>query len=293
MSIVKDYENYLAKRAEFEKNPMSKYWTKQAERYMEPFRMFGNVYYVGDSWVCVHLIDTGDGLLLIDAGNCGNTAMLIHSIWKAGFDPADVKWILLSHGHVDHVGGVKFMRDMFGTKIYMGEPDAIMYREHPEKSYIQDSPDLMDAPCEPDGVIRDGDEMTFGNVTMKFYLVPGHTEGCIAIFFDVTEGDRTVCAGYYGGFGFNTLATDYLTEIGDPKCHMREVYLESLKKVRNEHVDFFLGNHCINNHMPEKLEAIKNGADRTVWIDPEEWGRYLDEKRDALLKFMKENPAAE
>ena len=149
MSIVKDNENYLAKRAEFEKNPMSKYWTKQAERYMEPFRMFGNVYYVGDSWVCVHLIDTGDGLLLIDAGNCGNTAMLIHSIWKAGFDPADVKWILLSHGHVDHVGGVKFMRDMFGTKIYMGEPDAIMYREHPEKSYIQDSPDFMDAPCEP------------------------------------------------------------------------------------------------------------------------------------------------
>ena len=58
-------------------------------------------------------------------------------------------------------------------------------------------------------------------------------------------------------------------------------------------MDFFLGNHCINNHMPEKLEAIKNGADRTVWIDPEEWGRYLDEKRDALLKFMKENPAAE
>ena len=90
MSIVKDYENYLAKRAEFEKNPMSKYWTKQTERYMEPFRMFGNVYYVGDSWVCVHLIDTGDGLLLIDAGNCGNTAMLMHSIWKAGFNPENV-----------------------------------------------------------------------------------------------------------------------------------------------------------------------------------------------------------
>lgn len=293
MSMKENYQNYCERRAEFEKNPMSKYWTEQNARYMEPFRMFGNVYYVGDSWVCVHLIDTGDGLLLIDAGNCENTAMLIYSIWKAGFDPADVKWLIISHGHVDHIGGAKFMREMFGTKIYMGAPDAAMYREHPEKSFVQDSPDLMDELIAPDVEIRDGDELTFGSVKMKFYLVPGHTEGCISFFFDVTEGDRTVRAGYYGGFGFNTLAADYLTEIGDPQCHMREIYLDSLKKVRNEHVDFFLGNHCINNHMAEKLEKIKNGADSSVWIDPQEWGSYLNEKRDALLVFMKENPAAE
>ena len=119
MSMKEDYQNYCERRAEFKKNPLSKNWTEQNTRYMEPFRMFGNVYYVGDSWVCVHLIDTGDGLLLIDAGNCENTAMLIYSIWKAGFDPADVKWLIISHGHVDHIGGAKFMREMFGTKIYM------------------------------------------------------------------------------------------------------------------------------------------------------------------------------
>lgn len=151
----------------------------------------------------------------------------------------------------------------------------------------------MDELIAPDVEIRDGDELTFGSVKMKFYLVPGHTEGCISFFFDVTGGNRTVRAGYYGGFGFNTLAADYLTEIGDLQCHMREIYLDSLKKVRNEHVDFFLGNHCINNHMAEKLEKIKNGADSSVWIDSQEWGSYLDEKRDALLVFMKENPAAE
>ena len=208
MSMKEDYQNYCERRVEFKKNPMSKYWTEQNARYMEPFHMFGNVYYVGDSWVCVHLIDTGDGLLLIDAGNCGGTAMLIHSIWKAGFNPEDVKWIILSHGHVDHIGAAQFMRNMFGTKIYMGAPDAAMYREHPEKSFVQDSPDLMDELIAPDVEIRDGDELTFGSVKMKFYLVPGHTEGCISFFFDVTEGNRTVLAGYYGGCGFNTLASD-------------------------------------------------------------------------------------
>lgn len=88
----------------------------------------------------------------------------------------------------------------------------------------------MDELIAPDVEIRDGDELTFGSVKMKFYLVPGHTEGCISFFFDVTEGNRTVRAGYYGGFGFNTLAADYLTEIGDPQCHMREIYLDSLKR---------------------------------------------------------------
>lgn len=72
------------------------------------------------------------GLLLFDAGNCGNgaTAMLINAIWEAGFHPSDVKWLVLSHGHVDHIGAVNFFRRMFGTKIYLGNR-CRMYREHP------------------------------------------------------------------------------------------------------------------------------------------------------------------
>ncbi|MFD0704750.1 hypothetical protein ACFQY8_03175 [Alloscardovia venturai] len=60
-------------------------------RYVHPFRILGDVWFVGDSWVSVHLIDTGNGLLLTDAGNVGATAQLIQSIWEAGFNPADVK----------------------------------------------------------------------------------------------------------------------------------------------------------------------------------------------------------
>ena len=71
---------------------------------MQPFQIYGNLYYVGDSWVCVHIVDTGNGLLMFDAGNCGAQAMLIHAIWELGFNPADVKWLILSHGHVDHFG---------------------------------------------------------------------------------------------------------------------------------------------------------------------------------------------
>lgn len=74
MSIRESYEAYLDRRDQLSQSPMVRYWLNQESRYVHPFRLYGNVWYVGDSWVCVHLIDTGDGLLLIDSGNCGATA---------------------------------------------------------------------------------------------------------------------------------------------------------------------------------------------------------------------------
>lgn len=288
MSIRTEYEAYLQRREALASNPMGKrIWLDQESRYVHPFRIFGNVWYVGDSWVCVHLIDTGDGLLLIDSGNCAATAMLVNAIWEAGFNPADVKWIIHSHGHVDHIGGAVFFKKMFGTKLYLGEPDARMFREQPEISLVHESTDLADVLFEPDEVIRDGDVMTFGNVTMEFFLVPGHTEGCIACFFDVCDGDQVVRAGYHGGFGFNTLKKEYLMEIGDRELSMRQRYLASLDKVRNQPVDLFLGNHCINNQTLERRDRLLAEPDGpNPFIDSTLWGSYLDAKREELLAFM-------
>ena len=287
MSLRQDYEAYMQRRAEVAATRFGEIWLNQESRYVHPFRLYGNVWYVGDSWVCVHLIDTGDGLLLIDSGNCGATAMLVNAIWEAGFNPADVKWIIHSHGHVDHIGGAMFFKKMFGTKLYIGEPDAVMFREFPGISAIQDSPSIADTIFEPDGVIREGDEMTFGNTTMKFYLVPGHTAGCIACFFDVHDGDETKRAGYYGGFGFNTLTRANLEEIGDPELKTRQVYLDSLAKVRDEKVEVFLGNHCINNQTLERrARQLENPDGPNPFVDSEAWGKYLDQKRDDLYRFM-------
>ena len=93
--------------------------------------------------------------------------------------------------------------------------------------------------------------------------------------------------GYYGGFGFNTLQKDYLIENGDPKFAMRQTYLDSLAKVRDEKVEVFLGNHCINNDTlgrRKKQQADPDGPN--PFVDDRAWGAYLDEKRDALLAFM-------
>ena len=89
--------------------------------------------------------------------------------------------------------------------------------------------------------------------------------------------------------GFNTLQKDYLIEIGDPEYKTRQTYLNSLAKVRNEKVEIFLGNHCINNDtLGRRQKQLDDPDGPNPFIDTEVWGKYLDEKRDALLEFMKD-----
>jgi metallo-beta-lactamase class B len=286
MSMKKDYEAFMAKKEAFFQRPISEMWRYQEKRYIKPFQMFGNLYYVGETWVCVHLIDTGDGLLLIDAGNFNTSGMLINAIWEVGFNPADIKWVILSHGHIDHIGSAIFLRNMFGSKLYLGEPDAEMFIKNPALSYIQYNPNITDYLFEPDVVIRDGDVLKFGNTEIRFVLVPGHSAGTIACFFDITDGNETIRAGYYGGFGFNTLTKDYLQEIGDTKYEMRRTYLSSLEKVMDEPVDIFLGNHTHNNNIIEKRKSQVQHPGTNPYIDPDEWRQYLSKKKKELIAFM-------
>lgn len=287
MSMKSDYEAYLKRQNAVRESPTGRFWINQEERYIKPFEIFGNLYYVGDSWVCVHIIDTGDGLLMLDAGNCGAEAMLIHSIWEMGFNPSDVKWIILSHGHVDHFGAASFFKRMFGTRIYLGAPDVQMFREEPYLSMVQESGNCMDTLVDIDVEIQDGDVHKFGNTEVQFCLVPGHTRGCIACFFDVVDGKEKKCAGYYGGFGFNTLQKDYLIEIGDVDCNMRQIYLDSLKKVRDKKVDIFIGNHTANVDLVNKQKYMLEHPNENPFINKNLWKDYLDSKRNELIAMMK------
>ena len=287
MTMKEQYDLYVEQREAALARPMSHFHFNQESRYVRPFRLFGNVWYVGDNWVCVHLIDTGDGLLLIDSGNCGAAAMLVHTIWEAGFNPADVKWIIHSHGHLDHFGASVFFKRMFGTKLYLGARDAKMFREQPELSIVQGTYNLCDELFIPDYEIKEGDMLTFGNTTMEFFEVPGHTDGCIACFFDAYNGDEVKRCGYYGGFGFNTLTKENLLEMGEPEFKTRQVYLDSLAKVRDQKVEIFLGNHCINNDtLGRRARQLADPDGPNPFVDDTLWANYLDEKRDALLAFM-------
>jgi metallo-beta-lactamase class B len=284
------YQEYLNRQeAVRQTNPLSDtVWLHQTKRYVQPFCIYGNLYYVGDSWVCVHIVDTGNGLLMFDAGNCGSNgkAILLYSIFKLGFDPADIKWCVLSHAHVDHIGCAAFLKEMFGTRLYISDVDAKMMEETPELTMLFDNTDVAEELFVPDYRIQENETIKFGNTEVLFRLVPGHTPGTLACFFDVKGklGDKR--AGYFGGYGFNTLKKEYLIEIGDTEFKMRNAYLQSIDKVIDEPVDIFIANHTDNGDYMDKIKALHSDAESTAFIDPMCWKKYLTEKKTALKQFM-------
>ena len=178
------------------------------------------------------------------------------------------------------------MKNMFGTRIYLGVRDEQMMRETPELTFIQGCPDLSAEMFTPDVLIHDGDVHTFGDTTVTFREVPGHTAGCIACFFDGTENGVVKRFGYFGGFGFNTIAKDMLLEYGDTAYCRRQEFMDSLKKVEDEPVDIFLGNHVRNNKLLQKRELLLQGVAYNPFIDPGEWKAYMQEMEQNLQKFM-------
>ncbi|MEQ2427897.1 MBL fold metallo-hydrolase [Enterocloster hominis (ex Hitch et al. 2024)] len=258
---------------------------KYPEKYrVLPFRIFGNLYYVGNADVGAHLIDSGDGLILIDTTYPSTAALLIQSIWELGFRPEDIRIILHTHGHFDHFGGTALIKALSGARTFLGEADARMFCEQPQLALCADCRGYAyTEPFVPDVEIRDGDIISLGNTEIKAVATPGHTDGVMSFFFDVTDGTNVLRAGLFGGAGVNTMTSDFNARYHNSQC--RRQFPESLEKIRNEKVDITLGNHAAQNHTLEKYEKMKSQKDGdNPFIDSGEWQEFI---RSAGANFQR------
>ena len=233
--------------------------TKPYEGRIEPFKIIGNVYFTGTFQASSHLIDTGDGLILIDTGYSNTLYLLINSIYALGFNPKDVKYIINTHWHGDHTEGTAAMAELSGAKTLIGKDDFEKAKQH----FVADI------------LVKDGDTLSLGNTTIRFVETPGHTKGTISLFFDTEENGKIYRVGTFGGAGANTLASPWFDY---DNC--REDYVKSLNKLRNEKVDVFLGNHVWNNDTLNKANILRNTGENK-FIDDKLWNEFLDfcEKR--------------
>lgn len=230
---------------------------------IEPFKIAGNLYFVGMHAASSHLIDTGDGLILIDTGYLTGLYLVVESIRKLGFDPRDIKYIINTHWHWDHAEASGAMADLTGAKNVIGHHDAEDVKRY----------------CDPDVLVHDGDTLTLGNTTIRFMETPGHTRGTISFFFDVTEGGRAYRVGTFGGAGHNTLVP------GDREYEeCVEDYRNSVARLLREPVDIFIGNHVWNNGTEEKAELLRTTGENK-FIDPTAWGKFLDGCAEGASKF--------
>lgn len=244
--------------------------TRPWEFAVEPFRIAGNLFYVGNGDVSSHLIDTGDGLLLLDTAFPQTVYLLLESVRRLGFDPGDIHTIVHCHGHYDHFGGTKAIVELTDAQTAMGVDDAFILTARPELSWAPEYGVEFYESFGLDVPVRDGQVIRQGNVEIECLHIPGHTPGAMAFFFQVEEGGERYSVGLNGGPGLNTLTDEYLAQYG-LSFEARAHYLASLEKLKARYVDITLGAHPGQNDTLRKRERI--GREKNPFVDAKEWPR--------------------
>ena len=238
-----------------------------------PFRIADNLYYVGNKDVSSHLVDTGEGLLLLDTGYTQATHMLLDSVRAMGFAPADIKWILHSHGHLDHFGCTRILVEKYGCKTYFPAVDLPLLNERADLNWHEEFGQNYEPPYdtwfEPDVLVHPGDVLQFGNTKVEFFDAGGHTPGTLAIRFTLPGGLK---AAMHGGVGVNTLSAAY-SQKKNLGSTWRDAFIRNVRNLYGLEVDIVLGNHPGQTKTFEKMERM--GGESNPFIDPAEWDRLM------------------
>jgi metallo-beta-lactamase class B len=165
-----------------------------------PFKIFDNLYHVGVGTVSTWLIPTTSGLILIDSSQEPYVDHVLNNIRNAGFDPKDIKYILIVHGHLDHFGGAARIKELSGARVGLTEADWKMVEEVARQPQPAASPfNRIIQRDEHDLVLKDGDTITLGKTSIKVYVTPGHTPGSASFEFTVYDKGKPYKAFMFGG----------------------------------------------------------------------------------------------
>jgi len=265
------------------------FYAHPAIAFIEPFKMADRLYYVGDKEVCVHLLETDEGLILFDSGFFHTKHLLFESIRKLGFDPADVKWILHTHEHYDHCGASDDFKRLYDTKLAISKEGADALKKWPRRGiYEWGGANPYIAVPEFDYLLQDGEIFEFGGVKIRCVLTPGHAEGVMSFFFDVTDNGKTYLAGLFGGAGTYAMRLPDMLSMGVP-LDMPQKMMQSLDLLEKEPVSVHLGNHPNNNETVEKREKqLKEGGNPFV-DNGESWNKFLGIIRGRTVDIIANN----
>jgi len=164
--------------------------------YREPVKVFDNFYFVGQAEHSAWAVTTSEGIIIVDAiWDYSVEDEIVGGLKKLGFDPASIKYVIVSHGHIDHAGGAKYLQDHFGARIILAEEDWEGMSRNPQP-WPKPKRDM---------VAVDGQKLTLGDTTLTIYKTPGHTLGTLSTLIPVKDAGKPHLAVEVGGTGFNWL----------------------------------------------------------------------------------------
>jgi metallo-beta-lactamase class B len=187
--------------------------------YADPAKIFDNLYFVGGRIHSSWALTTSEGIILIDTIYPYNSEeLIIGGMKKLGLDPKNIKYVLISHAHADHIGGAEMLQTRSGARVVMGGPDWDSVAKYPNR-YKTMAP-------KRDIVATDGMKITLGAATVTVWLTPGHTPGTLSYTFTVLDRGRPVNVAYSGGTAFN-----FANNTPDPGIRNFQTYIDSQRRM--------------------------------------------------------------
>jgi len=242
---------------------------------IKPFRLLGNVHYVGANGVSAFLLTTPAGHVLLDSGPVEMLPRLERNVEALGFHLADVKLLLNSHAHYDHCGGFAELKRRTGARLLASEADGAEMERGGRGDFAYGD-DYTYEPVTPDQHIQDGEQVRLGDLTLTATLTPGHTRGCTTWSARIEEAGRTYDVVFLCGL---TVSPFKLTNNPVYPAVLADTR-RSIARVRSLPVDVFLAAHGFWFDLTGKaarLTKARQTGGANPFVDPGELGRHLDE----------------
>nr|WP_191600440.1 MBL fold metallo-hydrolase [Marinomonas algicola] len=258
-------------------------WLGNAEaQYVEPYKAFDNVNYVGICWVSAWTVNTSEGTVLIDTLYGPFVDVLLDNLKKMNVDLADIKYVLMTHGHFDHVGGADKLKALLPNARFVMTEEG--YEEAEEGAAKSQGGRRAWSMIDRDIVVKDGDEITLGDSTFTVYETPGHTHGTASYGYTVKDGDNSYQAFTVGGLGLN--AIEGPSQVED-FIHSIDKISELVQGAKNP-LQVHLSTHGFSNNLPETaaLLAKRGAGDPHPMVDPEAFQAQLDSLREGAVKRL-------
>ena len=253
-----------------------------------PFRIAGNLYYVGSKGLASYLVTTPKGHILINSDLESSLPLLRTSVEQLGFKFSDIRMLLISHAHWDHDAGSAAIKSLTGASYMVMDGDVSVVESGGKADfrYGNDSA-MLYPPARVDRVLHDGDEVRLGGTTLVARLTPGHTKGCTTWTMKLQEGGKSYDVVIVGSPNVN----DGYRLVGDESYPgIRADYERTFRVLQSLPVDIFLGAHGSYFDLATKYARLKDAA-TSPFIDPAGYHRYVAEREGAFRSELAKQKA--
>jgi metallo-beta-lactamase class B len=255
-----------------------------------PFRIAGNLYYVGSKGLANYLVTTPQGNILINSDLEANVPLIQASIENLGFKFQDTKILVISHAHWDHDAGSALLKEKTGATYMVMDADVPVVESGGKSDFAYGNVAAnLYRPAKVDRILHDGDEVRLGDTVLVAHLTPGHTKGCTTWTMKVMENKKTYDVVIVGSPNVNT-GYKLIDNAAYPQ--IAADYERSFRVLKSLPADIFLGAHGAYFGLEEKYPLLKEGQ-ANPFVDPTRYKNFVTEKeRDFQTELARQKLAA-